>query len=92
MCCRYFTCMCIPSVCAGNTQDATSVKYNSICYLEALTDVFIIFFMFICVLGFFFRELGLLEEFKGNYSNEIWPKVHKFLAAKIEPFQYTEYN
>ncbi|WAR24255.1 KAD3-like protein [Mya arenaria] len=40
----------------------------------------------------FYRELSILEEFKGKYSNEIWPHVHKFLSTKITPTQYTEYK
>ena len=38
------------------------------------------------------REQGILEEFKGKYSNEIWPHVHKFMSTKITPLQYTEYS
>lgn len=40
----------------------------------------------------FYREKDLLEEFKGKYSNEIWPRVHKYLSAMTEPLQYTEYK
>lgn len=40
----------------------------------------------------YYRNLGILEEFTGKYSNEIWPKVHKFLSTKIEPLQYTVYK
>ncbi|KAK2168512.1 hypothetical protein LSH36_16g05028 [Paralvinella palmiformis] len=40
----------------------------------------------------FYKKMGILEEFKGNYSNEIWPHVHKFLSTKKEPLQYTEYK
>lgn len=40
----------------------------------------------------YFRDHGLLEEFTGKYSNELWPKVHKFLSTKIEPIQYTKYS
>lgn len=40
----------------------------------------------------YYRNLGILEEFTGKYSNEIWPKVHKFLSTKTEPLQYTVYK
>ncbi|XP_045158212.2 GTP:AMP phosphotransferase AK3, mitochondrial-like [Mercenaria mercenaria] len=40
----------------------------------------------------FYRDHGILEEFKGKYSNEIWPHVHKFMSTKITPLQYTEYS
>ncbi|XP_060575252.1 GTP:AMP phosphotransferase AK3, mitochondrial-like [Ruditapes philippinarum] len=40
----------------------------------------------------FYREHGILEEFKGKYSNEIWPHVHKYMSTKITPLQYTEYS
>jgi len=40
----------------------------------------------------FYRNKGILEQFTGKYSNEIWPHVHKFLAAKTVPLQYTEYK
>jgi len=38
------------------------------------------------------RDEGILTEFTGNYSNEIWPHVHKFLSTKITPLQYTVYK
>ena len=40
----------------------------------------------------FSRNNGLLEEFTGKYSNELWPKVHKYLSTKTTPLQYTEYK
>ncbi|XP_064607346.1 GTP:AMP phosphotransferase AK3, mitochondrial-like [Liolophura sinensis] len=40
----------------------------------------------------FYRKLGVLQEFQGKYSNEIWPRVHKFIATKTTPLQYTEYK
>ncbi|KAL4236269.1 GTP:AMP phosphotransferase ak3 [Mactra antiquata] len=40
----------------------------------------------------FYREQGVLQEFKGKYSNEIWPHVHKFMSTKIEPLANTEYS
>ncbi|XP_052256010.1 GTP:AMP phosphotransferase AK3, mitochondrial-like isoform X2 [Dreissena polymorpha] len=40
----------------------------------------------------FYRDHGILMEFKGKYSNEIWPHVHKFMSTKIEPKQYTQYK
>ncbi|CAH1774283.1 unnamed protein product [Owenia fusiformis] len=40
----------------------------------------------------FFSDRGVLSVFKGSYSNEIWPKVHKFLATKMKPLQYTDYG
>jgi len=39
-----------------------------------------------------FSEHGILQEFKGKYSNEIWPHVHKFMGTQIAPNQYTEYS
>lgn len=40
----------------------------------------------------YFREKNLLQEFTGRYSNELWPKVHKYLATRMEPVQYTDYG
>lgn len=40
----------------------------------------------------YFREHGLLKEFTGKYSNELWPQVHKYLSTKIKPLQYTHYS
>ncbi|KAL5022833.1 hypothetical protein ScPMuIL_001988 [Solemya velum] len=40
----------------------------------------------------FFRSLELVEDFTGKYSNEIWPRVHKYLSTKTTPLQYTKYN
>ncbi|KAL8582198.1 hypothetical protein ACOMHN_004117 [Nucella lapillus] len=40
----------------------------------------------------FYRNKGMVEEFTGSYSNEIWPEVHKFLANLKEPQQYTHYD
>lgn len=40
----------------------------------------------------FYRNQGMLAEFVGKYSNEIWPHVHKYLATKTEPLQYTHYG
>lgn len=40
----------------------------------------------------FYKKLDLLEEFTGKYSNEIWPRVHKFLSTKAKPLQFTEYK
>uniref|UniRef100_T1J1K4 GTP:AMP phosphotransferase, mitochondrial n=1 Tax=Strigamia maritima TaxID=126957 RepID=T1J1K4_STRMM len=33
----------------------------------------------------YYRQLQLLKEFNGRETNEIWPKVHKFLCQFIEP-------
>ena len=40
----------------------------------------------------YFKTHNLLVNFKGRFSNEIWPKVHKELSNFKEPSQYTEYN
>ncbi|XP_060082470.1 GTP:AMP phosphotransferase AK3, mitochondrial-like [Ylistrum balloti] len=40
----------------------------------------------------FYRKHGILTEFTGKYSNEIWPKVYEFLSTKSEPIQYTQYS
>lgn len=40
----------------------------------------------------FYSAKGVLAEFKGSYSNEIWPKVHKHLASLIPAVQYTKYG
>ncbi|XP_069128214.1 GTP:AMP phosphotransferase AK3, mitochondrial-like [Argopecten irradians] len=40
----------------------------------------------------FYRKHGILTEFTGKYSNEIWPKVFEFLSTKSEPLQYTQYS
>lgn len=31
----------------------------------------------------FYQELGLLETFHGTESNEIWPRVHKYLQSHL---------
>jgi len=33
----------------------------------------------------YYRQHQLLKEFHGKETNEIWPKVHKFLSAFVEP-------
>ncbi|XP_075225863.1 adenylate kinase 3 [Lycorma delicatula] len=33
----------------------------------------------------FYKEAGVLEEFSGKTSDEIWPSVFKFLSAHISP-------
>lgn len=33
----------------------------------------------------FYKKKGILNEFKGNTSNEIWEKLKPFLEDKIEP-------
>lgn len=33
----------------------------------------------------FYRNLGILEEFHGKESNEIWPRVHSFLSRLLPP-------
>eukprot|EP00914_Ancora_sagittata_P000723 GHVO01001954.1.p1 GENE.GHVO01001954.1~~GHVO01001954.1.p1 ORF type:complete len:224 (-),score=15.08 GHVO01001954.1:182-853(-) len=40
----------------------------------------------------FYRSQGVLKEFVGSYSNEIWPKVHEYLATKKEPMHFTQYG
>jgi len=40
----------------------------------------------------YYREQGILKSFAGKYSNEIWPKVHEYLATKVKPLQYTRYS
>ncbi|ESP01206.1 hypothetical protein LOTGIDRAFT_230595 [Lottia gigantea] len=40
----------------------------------------------------FYRERDLLTEFQGSESNEIWPRVHKFLSTIKTPLHYTEYK
>lgn len=33
----------------------------------------------------YYREAGILKEFYGETSAEIWPKVHKFLETRMTP-------
>ncbi|KAL1122116.1 hypothetical protein AAG570_003522 [Ranatra chinensis] len=33
----------------------------------------------------FFKERGLLEEFAGETSDEIWPQVYRYLMLKVSP-------
>ncbi|CAI9726097.1 AMP phosphotransferase AK3, mitochondrial-like [Octopus vulgaris] len=40
----------------------------------------------------FYRKNQLLEEFTGNSTPEIWPKVRQFISTKLEPVQKTEYK
>lgn len=40
----------------------------------------------------FYMNKGMVEEFTGSYSNEIWPKVHRFLSTIKTPLQYTHYD
>ncbi|XP_033737992.1 GTP:AMP phosphotransferase AK3, mitochondrial-like isoform X1 [Pecten maximus] len=40
----------------------------------------------------FYRKHGILTEFTGKYSNEIWPMVFEFLSTRSEPIQYTQYS
>ncbi|KAK0069848.1 GTP:AMP phosphotransferase AK3, mitochondrial-like [Biomphalaria glabrata] len=40
----------------------------------------------------FFRNKGVVEEFSGNYSNELWPQVHDALAKVMTPLKYTHYE
>ena len=35
----------------------------------------------------FYKEKKLLEEFAGTETNEIWPRVHKYLSSKISPIE-----
>ena len=43
-------------------------------------------------LSLFFSKKGILVEFSGSYSNEIWPKVHEYLSTKMQANQYTVYK
>ncbi|CAL1532205.1 unnamed protein product [Lymnaea stagnalis] len=36
----------------------------------------------------FFRNKGIVEEFTGKYSNELWPQVHDALAQVLKPKTY----
>ncbi|KAK3780223.1 hypothetical protein RRG08_032335 [Elysia crispata] len=40
----------------------------------------------------YFSNKGLVEEFSGTESNEIWPHVHKALSKIVVPKQYTHYE
>ncbi|GFO10762.1 GTP:AMP phosphotransferase ak3, mitochondrial-like [Plakobranchus ocellatus] len=40
----------------------------------------------------FFSNKGMVEEFAGTESNEIWPRVHKTLSHIVTPKQYTHYE
>ncbi|CAL8085329.1 unnamed protein product [Calicophoron daubneyi] len=40
----------------------------------------------------FYRSRNLLHNFKGRYSNELWPHVHKAFSQFLKPLQYTEYK
>ncbi|GFR59913.1 GTP:AMP phosphotransferase AK3, mitochondrial [Elysia marginata] len=40
----------------------------------------------------YFSNKGLVEEFSGTESNEIWPRVHKALSQVVVPKQYTHYE
>ncbi|XP_013414367.1 GTP:AMP phosphotransferase AK3, mitochondrial-like [Lingula anatina] len=40
----------------------------------------------------FYKKKGILMEFTGKYSNEIWPHVHKHLANLTPALQYTDYG
>ncbi|XP_059167258.1 GTP:AMP phosphotransferase AK3, mitochondrial-like [Physella acuta] len=40
----------------------------------------------------FFRNKGIVEEFTGKYSNELWPQVHEALAQVLKPIKYTHYE
>jgi nucleoside-triphosphate--adenylate kinase len=39
-----------------------------------------------------YRKTGRVVDFKGKYSNEIWPQVWKYLATRVKPLQYTDYG
>ncbi|CAG5116456.1 unnamed protein product [Candidula unifasciata] len=40
----------------------------------------------------FFRNKGMVEEFTGKYSNELWPQIHEALSQLVKPIQYTHYK
>ncbi|XP_076440179.1 GTP:AMP phosphotransferase AK3, mitochondrial-like [Babylonia areolata] len=40
----------------------------------------------------YYRNKGVVEEFSGSFSNEIWPDVHKFLSTFKRPLQFTHYD
>ncbi|THD25549.1 GTP:AMP phosphotransferase mitochondrial [Fasciola hepatica] len=39
-----------------------------------------------------YTNQNLLHSFRGRYSNELWPHVHKALSQYLKPLQYTEYK
>ncbi|CAH8433375.1 unnamed protein product [Dicrocoelium dendriticum] len=40
----------------------------------------------------YYRSRNLLHNFRGRYSNELWPLVHKAFSQYLKPLQYTEYK
>ncbi|BFY99978.1 hypothetical protein BsWGS_03018 [Bradybaena similaris] len=40
----------------------------------------------------YFRNKGMVEEFTGKYSNELWPQIHEALSQLVKPIQYTHYK
>lgn len=40
----------------------------------------------------YYRQRKLLHTFRGRYSNELWPPVHKALSEYLKPLQFTTYG
>ncbi|GAA48274.1 adenylate kinase [Clonorchis sinensis] len=40
----------------------------------------------------YYKSRNLLHNFRGRYSNELWPLVHKAFSQYLKPLQYTEYK
>ncbi|KAF7233770.1 hypothetical protein EG68_10692 [Paragonimus skrjabini miyazakii] len=40
----------------------------------------------------YYKSKNLLHNFRGRYSNELWPQVHKAFSEYLKPLQYTEYK
>uniref|UniRef100_A0A0B6ZK25 GTP:AMP phosphotransferase, mitochondrial n=1 Tax=Arion vulgaris TaxID=1028688 RepID=A0A0B6ZK25_9EUPU len=40
----------------------------------------------------YFRNKGMVDEFTGKYSNELWPQVHGSLSKLVKPIKYTHYE
>ncbi|TGZ66527.1 hypothetical protein CRM22_005284 [Opisthorchis felineus] len=40
----------------------------------------------------YYKSRNLLHSFRGRYSNELWPLVHKAFSQYLKPLQYTEYK
>ncbi|XP_029657820.1 GTP:AMP phosphotransferase AK3, mitochondrial-like [Octopus sinensis] len=60
-------------------------------YYNTMTKPLLEYFKFI-YLYLIFRGKNLLVEFRGKYSNEIWPHVHAYIAQNTSPLSFTTYN
>lgn len=40
----------------------------------------------------YYKNSGLLREFKGKYTNEIWPKVRELLSTQMTPIASVDYK